>query len=136
MGQRRSDDGSNLELAADELVLRSRAFDALLSYANDGAAHPGKLGPSVFVIECREPIHSFIHSFVAAAVLQYPRCRGEKRVMFAAPKSIRHYSCAGKRMPQLQGRLASSMRQMFEWIASQGNRESQIPAPSASGEVL
>lgn len=62
MGQRRSDDGSNLELAADELVLRSRAFDALLSYANDGAAHPGKLGPSVFVIECREPIHSFIHS--------------------------------------------------------------------------
>ena len=64
MGQRRSDDGSNLELAADELVLRSRAFDALLSYANDGAAHPGKLGPSVFVIECREPIHSFIHSFI------------------------------------------------------------------------
>ncbi len=39
-------------------------------------------------------------------------------------------------MPQLQGRLASSMRQMFEWIASQGNRESLFPARSASGEVL
>ncbi len=35
MGQHRSDDGSNLKLAADELAFRSRAFDALLSYAND-----------------------------------------------------------------------------------------------------